>query len=283
MRRWRTLILVLAMPVYLWVLISVGWLAAGLLMGASPREFIDSVIDPEFWSEWVISASGWNTLIVPAILLVLTQFLFIVPAFSLRLQRGNRGGHPLLLTVIGAGLTGAVLTAGGILMLCDVWVVLGRSRALPVSSPFGGGVDPLWGSWGESTQGLAFWCMLGLSWVFWTFVLFSLTRRGDPRRWHRRLAVGLLAGTILEVLVTVPIDVMVRRRTSCYCETGTFLTLCCSVWALLWLAGPGIVLALTSRRRRFYGDTHCLNCGYAKGPTPADRCPECGYDWIDAA
>jgi hypothetical protein len=72
---------------------------------------------------------------------------------------------------------------------------------------------------------------------------------------------------------------MVRRRTDCYCATGSFHALLLATFAVLWLAGPGALIALTRRRRRRWADMYCLNCGYEKGPSPGDRCPECGYEW----
>ncbi len=81
--------------------------------------------------------------------------------------------------------------------------------------------------------------------------------------------------------MVVHIDVMVRRRTYCYCGSGTFFSLCFSAIAIVWLTGPGIVIALTSRRRRLVRTTHCANCGQPKGPSPGLNCPECGYAWGD--
>jgi hypothetical protein len=92
----------------------------------------------------------------------------------------------------------------------------------------------------------------------------------------------LLAGTVVETVVVLPVDIMMRRRTECYCSTGTFYSLCLSAWALLWLCGPGAFLALTSRRRRAWAAEHCARCGYAKGPSPGERCSECGMEWGEA-
>ena len=42
-------------------------------------------------------------------------------------------------------------------------------------------------------------------------------------------------------------------------------------------------MAITAKRRRLLAETHCLNCGYVKGPSPGPECPECGYAWLDAS
>ncbi|UCD76868.1 MAG: hypothetical protein JSV91_08050 [Phycisphaerales bacterium] len=139
--------------------------------------------------------------------------------------------------------------------------------------------DQPWANHEEWARFSIFWAQVVVGWLIWAVILAIFTRRGDPRRLHDRLILALLGGTILEVLITLPNDVMVRSRTDCYCATGTSVALCCSVRAFQWLAGLGIVLAITSRRRRFWGDTRWLNCGYAKGPTSGDKCTECGYLW----
>ena len=126
--------------------------------------------------------------------------------------------------------------------------------------------------------GLVIWAQIIAGWLIWSVILGLLARRSDPRRLHSRLIMLLLGGTILEVLIVVPIDVIVRRRTDCYCATGTFFALCASIWACLWLAGPGLILALTSKRRRTWGRTHCLNCGYLhEGTEPPQVCPACAH------
>jgi hypothetical protein len=97
-----------------------------------------------------------------------------------------------------------------------------------------------------------------------------------------RLSAWLLAGTLIELLVVLPMDIMVRRRTSCYCWSGSYYALCTAAIATLWLAGPGVVIALRSRRRRLWSETHCEACGYEKGPRPAEACPECGAAWTSS-
>ena len=89
----------------------------------------------------------------------------------------------------------------------------------------------------------------------------------------------LLGGTIVEAALILPIDIMIRRRTQCYCETGSFVALCLSTWALLWLAGPGAIIVVFRKRHRAWFETHCDYCGYERGPSPGERFPECGIDW----
>ena len=87
-------------------------------------------------------------------------------------------------------------------------------------------------------------------------------------------------GTLVEVGLTVPIDVMVRRRTSCYCAESTMwgLSICWAVGTLI--LGPVIWLALLGKRRKRWYGGHCESCGYdMNGCMTAERCPECGSGW----
>ena len=87
----------------------------------------------------------------------------------------------------------------------------------------------------------------------------------------------LVAGTFAEVLLTVPVDVMVRRRTSCYCDEGTFWALIVGGTTALWTFGPEIVLlflAVRLKHREVKGV--CVRCGYDLRGLPEPRCPECG-------
>jgi hypothetical protein len=277
MRRRRRLVILLALlPVYIWLLMVVGVLAVVLIVDPSnvDSNVIAEIVDPRsFAREVLANPAGWVYLVMPALLLALSQLAFVVPAFGthVRMERGK--SRPLWKTLLAVGLVGGFLTVGLFYTLgeaCQWWE---DAQVWPWQMAEQRG-------WNVPTFGGAiFWAQVLLGWAIWTVILWSATRRADPKRLHSRLAIVLLGGTVLEVLITVPIDIMVRRRTDCYCATGTFFALCCAVWATLWLAGPGIILAVTSRRRRGWGESHCLSCGYAKGPSPSDRCPECGYQW----
>lgn len=123
------------------------------------------------------------------------------------------------------------------------------------------------------------WAILGVvlaAWTFW-FLVFALIGRGEWTRRFSRMYRMLIAGTILELLITIPIDVQVRRRTNCYCGEGTFFSLAIGLTAILWVFGPGVAILFFIRRRQRLGQTGCcLQCGYNLRGLTSDRCPECG-------
>ena len=92
---------------------------------------------------------------------------------------------------------------------------------------------------------------------------------------------ALIAGSILEVFIAVPVHVWaVNRQQDCYCCRGTYTTLVLAGTMLLWAFGPGIVLLYWRekyRRERLLPT--CDQCGYDLRGTVAagrDECPECG-------
>ena len=283
MRRWRVPLLVLiVLPIYGWLLMVGGlfgyWLLLSLGDGLSLSDFEwDQALNPVVWTQESLFTTwiGIASLSLPALLVVGTQLIFLLPVLSKRLGVAGQG-RSLKRTVCATGLVGGFLFTGLILSLLELFKVWE-----PVSEWISNESEILGGD--LAALFAVFWASIVVGWLLWLPILFIFARRAGPRRFHERLIVVLLAGTVLETLVIVPIDVMVRRRTDYYCGTGTFFALCISIWAWLWLTGPGIVLAITAKRRRLLAETHCLNCGYGKGPSPAAKCPECGYAWLEAS
>ena len=184
---------------------------------------------------------------------------------------------PLAVSLGVGAIIAAILTTGALVGLSELVASLVTGRF--TTSPWGADRDLLDHWW----VGMLVLVMLLASWAFWSALLLVFSRELWADRALGRLVGLLLGGTILEVLVVIPIDVMVRRRTDCYCATGTFYSLTLAAAGVLWLAGPGIFFALTSRRRRAWRRDWCARCGQAKGPSPGARCPECGFEWGPAA
>lgn len=272
MRRRRWLLLLIVLPLYVLVLTYVSMALATIIVDPLNgwreclREFSRVVFRGDFaeaidpFSETFI----WPYFAGPAILVTVTQCLFLLPVVSP--PRKGKTGHSLCLSFIVAGLVGSGLATGLFLSLVQlVRMIVGNHDDFIA--------DSLWS-----------WCSwlgapLAVSWIIWSFAIASFARRQRSPSVLRRLIGVLLGATLIEVLVVLPLDIMVRRRTNCYCGTATGHTMGLAAWAGLWLAGPGVVLAIMSKRRRLWWETHCQSCGYEKGPSPSERCPECGFNW----
>lgn len=122
--------------------------------------------------------------------------------------------------------------------------------------------------------------MVVLVWVVPSLVLARFCGRGPKERVLGRLANRLLLGTSAEAALLIPLDVMVRRKTECYCSEGPFLGLTLLGMVGFVGAGPAVLLPLFHKRRQGWYRTHCNACGYdMSGGMDSARCPECGTAW----
>ncbi len=119
-----------------------------------------------------------------------------------------------------------------------------------------------------------------VSWTIATPLLWRFVKRRPADTALSRIASMLFFGTCIEVAASIPIDVMIRRKTECYCGEATFWSLSIS-WGLGSLAlGPMVFLIPFSQRRKRWYAGRCEVCGYDMSGLPrAERCPECGAGW----
>ncbi len=257
--RWKAIVGVVLLWSFLLCWLSIWSMA--ILMTEDGESFVRGLTFPFVEGGEIIASGGfWLYAYVPALILTLMQVVFLVPAFRKpagHMVRGKSLTFSLIIIGMFGGLGGAGLT----------WAVVSVIFEYELISD----VD----DWGV----FPILIMLVLSWVFWTLVLCRATRNKKRDDVLTIVLRRVVAGTILEVIVVLPLDIMIRRRTDCYCSTGSFWTLSLAVMRGWRMLGPGIVLALTSRERRMILEQWCLQCGYEKGPNPGSNCPECGDAW----
>jgi hypothetical protein len=226
-----------------------GYPLAGLTARTWPA---DTFQDRELWKHWL-----WQGFL--ALLFFGTQLAFLLGAPKLGVPE-QRHERPVWLSLLGGTLVLAVLGCGLYWVTTEI-----RNLVLDHHSKEGAvDFDP------------TSWAVVAVGWVFW-LVVFGLLWRGPWSQTLRRLYRTILAGTALELLVTLPVDVHVRKRQNCYCTTGTYCALTIGLFAALWCFGPGLVFLLLTRarqRRRLPG--HCRACGLDVRQSPGSSCPDCG-------
>lgn len=234
--------------------------------------------------------------VVGTLVLFGVQFLFLLGAPQLHWPRPRR--RRSIFVSLAAGSAIAVLLSLGIVcaglslykLIDDPdsfrvhWVVTSanvttapstapaNAPAVPATPAPGTLSPPEWGAYFP-------WTFVGIllaGWAFW-FLVFALVGGGQWTQRFRRMYQMLIAGTVLELLITIPIDAQVRRRTNCYCGEGTFYALAIGLTAILWTFGPGVaILFLVRRQHRLADSGRCLQCGYDLRGLDSARCPECG-------
>jgi membrane protein implicated in regulation of membrane protease activity len=206
--------------------------------------------EPEFWLYFGVWMGG----------IVVAQAMLLFPVRSPKPMREK--GVSLFLSLGVAALAMAMLGAGFIFVLLElsgVWAPMTENTALS-----------LW---------LVFLIPLPC-WLVFTPLLYAYIRKRRDHDGLSRISAGLFVGTVVESLAVIPLDVMIRRRTDCYCGESTFWTLLFCGTVGVFAFGPALFLPLLARRRKRWFASRCDWCGYdMSGSMDADRCPECGVGW----
>lgn len=200
-----------------------------------------------------------------------TQVAFVAPLMPGLFGRMVRAdeGRSLRASVI-AAIVIALFLSGGTLLIVLQLVLLVAAGPLGSAS-----LDDLGLIGGENAVGTVLvlvWLAMG---VGWTVALWSIGRSRDPRvlaRWSR----WILAGTGLELALSIPLYAIARRNEDCYCALPTFWSILVGTTTLFWLCGPGAVLFLTRDFRRGWARGACMKCGYPRR-SGSTRCSECGH------
>lgn len=230
--------------------------AGAIVWGANAPSDVIELLSDASYTVWALAAG---------VGLILAQVVFVWPVRRpvARVERG----WPVLVSLGLAGLGAALLFVG---------LVFGVMELIELIGGEGSELD-------EALYQAAWWGGLGLGWAVATplLIAFSRGRRAGRRETMLgRIAARLFLGTIIETAAIIPLDVMVRRRTDCYCGEGTFFALLICGGVGTFALGPAIWLPLLARRRRRWYEGKCDACGYDMLGTPdAERCPECGAGW----
>ncbi len=245
-----------------WIAQGVGlWLAVPLLpylAGADPSErgwYERSLGDP-LYAGWI---AGFTVIFAGL------QWLYLRP-----IRQPVPGAKPVRL--VWSMVLGGLMVS---LLLCVLLLAaLGVANDILVIRPYVIEDDAAW---------FAIIAILVLNWILATPLLLAFASRSHSAEEHlRRVATVLFAGTLIELLAVVPLDVLARRKEDCWCFRGTLLAITLALAVGVILAGPVVFLVLLARRRRRWPSGKCAACSADIGEDlRIARCPACGSGWAE--
>ncbi len=242
----------------------------------SPKEGIWGVPDPV---PWLVNYPS-PIYLTACTIFALLQVIFVAPLVGpLRLAPSGRS---LRASVIVAALVASFLFLALFASGMEA-IVLFSPSSNPPSSALGGSHPSLFHFLPSSGPDRP-WSLFGEIVVAWlicssimAFLLWNAGHTRNPNalgRWTRRL----FAGTVIALVLSIPILVILQRKNSCYCGLMTFWSLVTGIAGLVWLCGPAAILLATRASRRAWGRGVCGNCGYERHSSSA-RCSECGHEF----
>lgn len=90
-----------------------------------------------------------------------------------------------------------------------------------------------------------------LSWIAWSIVFYRAGKI-NPEEVSRRQSDLLIKGSILELLIAVPMHIITRHRNECCAGFLTFFGLATGVAVMLFAFGPAVFFLFVERWRRLH-------------------------------
>ena len=209
----------------------------GGTMGTPASPIVSYDEHEEAQTRYIPHAAGYLAIFL------LTQWLFLVPRGRWRID--VLGGAPLTKRfAIAAGMIAMLLTIGLIATIMEIpnwWI------ATTLADPVNGEMT------GDYTQDFCLvWAVMAVLWVGWAIVFWRYARGLDRWTATTRVLRGLIAGTMLEMMVAAPVHAWIihDRGDDCYCRRGSYTGVVFGCTAIVWLFGPGVLLLLARERKR---------------------------------
>lgn len=137
-------------------------------------------------------------------------------------------------TVLAGGLMAGGLAAGAFLSLYEFFTG-GKNEA--------GNSD--WWGWTAIALGVITWCV-------WTVIFMRMSRSTEPSDLVSRQCRCLFKGSILELLIAVPMHIVVRCRDYCCAGFLTFIGLTMGISVMLFAFGPAVLVLVVKRWQRLH-------------------------------
>ncbi|RLI98442.1 MAG: hypothetical protein DRP08_08145 [Candidatus Aenigmatarchaeota archaeon] len=166
----------------------------------------------------------------------LTQWFFLCPGRMWKIKMDS-AGRPMKRSAIAVAFAIALLSIGLLFSILDLL----EDAEFEYESPY-------FSCGTEFSLGYIFLLIpLGL-WCFWSVIMCIYWRQSDHYTWAGKVVRALIAGSILELFVSIP--VYATHQDDCYCARGSYTGLVFGSTVLLWAFGPGVFLLFLREKHR---------------------------------
>lgn len=222
-----------------WLLaIALACLVAGLWWTYGPRaseEAGEWAIAYAFLARWLPETTEkWEFELLLVGTLLALQWMFLSPGRRWRIRMSEQA-RPMRMAVIAAACMAMLLSVGLLLTLSEIH--------FPGYWPEVARIDD------ESALPWHFYGIMAALWLFWTVVFWNYRRSGDGLSRVGGLATGLVAGSLLELLVAAGVYAWNPHQEDCWCARGSYAGLVFGGTVLIWAFGPAL-LPLFLRQKR---------------------------------
>ena len=171
-------------------------------------------------------------------LVVIAQWLFLRPRGDWRVQLAE-SGRPMKTAIVTAAFLAMLLSVGLILTLLDVFSPDTATRIFDELDSNAGHRNALYGFY---FTGL-------LTWLLWAAIFYIYWKPGVRATRLGRMVAGLLAGSILELIVAVGVFAWNPDKEDCWCARGSYTGLVFGATVMIWAFGPGLILLFLKKQR----------------------------------
>ena len=184
---------------------------------------------------YLFDGSDWGYAVLAVVylgLFLMTQWLFLSPRNLWKIKLAP-SGRPMKRAALAAAFAVTLLSVG---LLYSVLDLFGDSTVTGTA---------------ESSNLLpryAFLLITLVLWCAWSVLFCIYFRQSDHYTWPGRLIRALIAGSVLELFVSVPI--YATRQDDCYCARGSYAGLVFGGTVLRWAFGPGVLLLFIREKQR---------------------------------
>ena len=154
-------------------------------------------------------------------MLLVTQWMFLRPRRGWKVLVAE-AARPMKTAIAAGAFMAMMLSFGAIAISMELFGVWGKVAG-----------DEEWAMWLVGA--------VAVLWILWAIVFYAYWRKGTRLQQLQAMARGLIAGSILELIVAIGVFVWKSDSDNCYCLRGSYTGLIFGATVMIWAFGPGLI------------------------------------------